>query len=104
MPIPKDKSIEIYLLHEIEQMGGSVERRDDEIYERVAKHFSAMTQDDLKLRDAASGTKKFQKHVEFAASGVRKRGELDGSVRGVWSITQNGRNRLAKEWPPSSPP
>ena len=104
MPIPKDKSIEIYLLHEIDQMGGSVRRSDPAIYQRLGLHFSAMTQSDLQLSDAASGTNKFQKHVEFAASRARKKGELDGGIRGVWSITQRGRDRLAKEWPPSEPP
>ncbi len=104
MPIPKDKSIEIYLLHEIGQMGGSVRRSDPGIYQRVAQHFPQMNASDLQLTDAASGTNKFQKHVEFAASKVRKNGELDGSIKGVWSITPKGRDRVAKEWPPSEPP
>ena len=104
MPIPQDKSIEIYLLHEIERMGGKVRRSDDEIYQRVAEHFPLMSASDLQLADAVGHTSKFRKHVEFARSQLREKGEVDGSVRGVWSITSKGRDRLAKEWPPSEPP
>jgi len=85
-------------------MGGSARRSDDEIYQRVAAHFPLMSASDLQLTDAAGHTAKFRKHVEFARNLLREKGELDGSVRGVWSITNKGRDRLAREWPPSEQP
>jgi restriction system protein len=104
MPIPLQRSIEPYLLHEIEMRGGSVRARDPAVYDALAQHFSRLTDDDQKLTDVSDGANRWRKRVDFTRLALVHKGELDGSQRGIWRITDKGRGRLQKEWPPVEGP
>lgn len=88
--------MELPLLYEIEQSGGSAEPKH--LYNRVAKHFPLLTDEDRKLVTKTRANR-FTNRVQFARNVLCKRGELDGSVYGVWKITDKGKKRLAEEWP-----
>lgn len=104
MAMPMNKSIEIYLLHEVEMRGGSVAARDPLIYDAVSGHFPPLTEDDRKLVNVATGENKWKNRVDWVRFRLVKKGELDGSQRGIWRITEKGRDRLQNEWPPREPP
>ena len=104
MPMPRRRSIEIYLLHEIEMRGGSVPARDPAIYDAVASHFPLLTQEDQNLTNQASGDNKWRNRVDFTRYDLTQKGDLDGSQHGIWRTTQKGRERLENEWPPKDPP
>jgi restriction system protein len=41
---------------------------------------------------------RWQNRVEWARFKLIQSGELDGSIRGIWRITQKGEERLKAEW------
>jgi len=104
MAMPMNKSIGIYLLHEVEMRGGSVAARDPLIYDAVAGHFPPLTEDDRKLVNVATGENKWKNRVDWVRYKLVREGELDGSQRGIWRLTQEGRDRLRNEWPPREQP
>jgi len=104
MAMPMRKSIEIYLLHEIEMRGGSVRAGDPAIYDAVAGHFPLLTQDERNLINVGTRANKWGNRVQWARRHLVHKGELDGSQRGIWRITEKGRDRLQHEWPPREPP
>lgn len=103
MPMPQRGSIQIYLLHEIERRGGRV-RANAPFFEAIANYFPDFTQQERQLINMASGTNKWENRVNWARYDLVRSGELDGSERGVWRITQKGRERLQNEWPPRESP
>jgi len=103
MAMPMERSIQIYLLHEIEVRGGSVPARDPGIYDAVARHFPLLSQEDRDLTNE-SGENTWRNRVDLARNALADRGEIDRSQWGVWPVTQEGRDRLKAEWPPKEPP
>lgn len=104
MPMPLQRSIEIYLLHEIEERGGSVPARHHDIYDAVARHFPLLTHDDRNLVNVGTGENKWRNRVDWVRHSLVRKGELDGSQRGIWRLAQKGRDRLQNEWPPGEQP
>jgi len=90
---PKQFDIEIPLLQTIQELGGS--GKPKEIYPRVSKLFPQLTEEDLiaKLPSSPS-TFKWHNLVQWCRQGLIDKGELDGSKRGVWKLTQKGKDRL----------
>lgn len=91
MTLPVQKDVEIPLLEEIEKAGGKVVPR--QVYARVAEHFPEITQQELGQR-LDCGHNKWTNRVQWVRQMLVKKGQLDGSVRGVWRITELGRGRL----------
>lgn len=91
MTLPRQKDVEIPLLEEIENAGGKAEPQ--QVYPRVAGHFPQITDTDLKER-LESGHNTWTNRVQWVRQLLVNKGQLDGSVRGVWSITELGRGRL----------
>ena len=102
MAMPMERSIQIYLLREIEARGGSVPARDPGIYEAVARHFPLLTQEDRDHTNE-SGENTWRNRVDWTRNALADRGEIDRSTWGVWPITQKGRDRLQAEWLPKEP-
>jgi restriction system protein len=98
MAFPKQYEIEIPLLKTIEELGGSGKTTD--IYPRVTKYFPQLTEEDLiaKLPSSPS-TYKWQNLVQWCRQGLVDKGEIDGSIRGVWKITPKGREHLKAKSP-----
>jgi len=99
MTYPKQKEIEIPLLTEIDGAGGEVRPRD--IYDKVAQHFPELTEEDLERRmERYPSIHKWHNKVQWARQVLINKGEIDGSVYGVWKITDLGRQRIRGDVPP----
>jgi len=93
MAYPKETEIELPLLEEIEKAGGQV--RPQDVYARVASHFPQLTAQDLERRMKSSpSTYKWHNYVQWVRQTLVEKGEIDGSVRGIWKITDLGRKRV----------
>jgi restriction system protein len=93
MAFPKQFEIELPLLQTIQELGGS--GKPKEIYPHVSKRFPQLTEEDLiaKLPSSPS-TFKWHNLVQWCRQGLIDKGELDGTTRGVWKLTQKGKDRV----------
>jgi len=96
MAYPKQKEIEIPLLIELSNTGGEAQPRD--VYDKVAQHFPDLTEDDLERRmESFPSIYKWHNKVQWARQALVTKGEIDRSVRGVWRITELGRQRIQEQ-------
>jgi len=102
MAIPSEKYIELPLLQEIEAAGGEV--KPSELYHKVARHFPQLTPSDQIAKHPRSGLLIWTNRVQWARQHLIYKGEIDGSDRGIWRITDKGRERLGVIPPPPPPP
>src|SRR5262245_11797401 len=91
MSLPTQAEVELPLLRVLESFGG--EAKPSEVYGPVAKNFPQLSAEDLRAR-LDSGPMKWWNHVQWTRQRLVQKGEIDGSVRGVWRITPLGRVRL----------
>ena len=101
MSIPGQASIELPLLLEIERSGGRVEKRDHfpGSYDRVARHFPDLTEDDKRIRrESGNQGLMWENNVEWARNKLREKGDLEAGMREVWEITNQGRERLRRDF------
>ena len=103
MALPKQDDIELPLLEEIEGMGGQAQ--PSELYPKVTIRFPQITQADLN-RTTKQGGSKWENRIQFARQKLVEKGQMDKSVRGIWRITDKGREQRRREKvaPPSLPP
>ena len=101
MAIPSEKDIELPLLQEIEAAGG--EAKPDDLYEEVAHHFPQITPSDQEIRYPKSGQLVWLNRIHWARQHLVNKGQLDASTRGIWRITNKGRERLGLISPPPRP-
>ena len=94
MSYPKRKEIAIAILEELHVIGG--EGKTNDVYTRVAKHFPMMTAEDLTYRFGI-GEKKWTNMVRWAKLTLIQNGEVVGPSRGVWTITDKGRQRIGEK-------
>jgi hypothetical protein len=94
MALPKQKEVEIPLLHSIEAMGGEV--KPLEVYPKVTAYFPQITEDDLK-ETIAGGINKWTNRIQWARQSLVLRGDLERYPHGIWRITVKGRERLRAE-------
>jgi restriction system protein len=96
MPFPKQGDVEIPLLKVLADAGGSAKPRD--IYPRIAAHFPSLTIEEQELRlESSPGTRKWWNLVQWVRQHLVESGEIDGSTRGVWKLTDSGRARLTSK-------
>lgn len=93
MAFPKQSDVEIPLLTVLGQSGGSAMPRD--VYAKVASHFPDLTpiEQEQRLENTPS-TRKWWNLVQWVRQHLVEAGEIDGSTRGVWTLTPKGANRL----------
>jgi len=101
MAIPSEKDIELPLLKEIEAAGG--EAKPDDLYDKVAYHFRQLTQSDQEARYPKSGQLVWLNRIHWARQHLVNKGQVDASTRGIWRITNKGRERLGLISPPPRP-
>lgn len=94
MTCPMQKDVEIPLLIEIEAMGGEV--RPQDIYPSVTAHFPQITEADLR-ETIAGGGNKWKNRIQWVRQSLVSKKELERYPRGVWRITEKGRQRLSRE-------
>lgn len=95
--LPKYKEIQDPLLAEIQRRGGSARPSDKDgngltVYEALATYFE-LTDEDLseKVFETNSAERpKWPNMVRWARNDLRKRGLLDGSRHGVWTLSEKG--------------
>lgn len=93
MPFPTQREVEIPLLKVLNQLGGQATPQDT--YPKVAEYFPQLTEKDLDERLPSSpSTVKWWNLVQWARQRLVEVGEIDGSTRGVWKITNKGLQRI----------
>jgi hypothetical protein len=94
MSFPKTEEIQSVILLELDALGG--EGSAKEICQRAAEHFPQMSTEEAnqKLKYA---DKKWPTLVRFARLRLVENGEVAGPRRGVWAITNKGRQRIGKK-------
>jgi restriction system protein len=93
MAMPAQSELEIPLLRLLEQRGGEAKPR--ELYGPLAKEFPAITEADLQEVMESNNSLKWENHVQWVRQKLVQKGEIDGSVRGVWRIRDTGRWRIS---------
>lgn len=95
MAYPSQGEIELPLLRAIAECGGAAKPKD--VYSIVAAAFPDLTPADQEQRlESSPSTRKWWNLVQWVRQSLVSAGELDGSTRGVWKITDKGRQRLAR--------
>lgn len=92
MTIPRQAAIELPLLEEIGSAGGSL--RPIDAYDALVHYFPELTNADLRLQNPSQTDNKWQNLVRWTRQTLVLKGEVDGSMRGVWRITRRGRRRI----------
>jgi restriction system protein len=94
MAYPKQYEIELPILRAIDKLGGAAKPK--QIYPLVTKAFEhQLTEEDLAAKLPSSpSTFKWHNLVQWSRQALIDRGEIDGSTRGLWRLTANGRARL----------
>jgi restriction system protein len=93
LSFPKQRDIEVPLLAVIDQLGGEAKPRD--IYPLITERFPELTAEEQEERlESSPSTRKWHNLVQWVRQRLVQSGELDGSTRGVWKITEAGRKRL----------
>jgi restriction system protein len=94
--LPKQKGIEVPLLEVLVEIGG--QGKPKEIYPLVTKKFPSIRDEDL-VEALPSGGNKWTNRVQWAKHDLLKRGEVYSPRRGIWAITDKGRECVEKKGP-----
>lgn len=94
--LPPQKDIEIPLLEVLNEIGGQGKPKD--IYPQVTKKFPQIRDVDLAERNP-SGANKWTNRIQFVRQTLVDNGEIDGSIHGIWKITEKGKKRLGEFTP-----
>lgn len=100
MPFPPSAEVELAILRVIAGMGG--EGRPQQVSPGVTSRFAQLTPADLS-RTEPSGGNAWIKAIRWSRQRLVKRGELYREPRGIWRITDKGRQRIAGMPPAPSP-
>jgi restriction system protein len=97
MPFPKQREIELPMLAAIENLGGTAKPKD--VYPLVAAQFPELSPEEQTqtLESTPPSVRKWWNMVQWVRQHLVEVGELDGSTRGVWKITDAGRARRKRE-------
>jgi restriction system protein len=93
MAYPTQREIELPLLQAIDQLGGEAKPKD--LYERLADHFGLTEQE--RTERLETGPVKWWNAVQWARQTLVVRGDVDGSTRGIWKLTDAGTHRIREE-------
>jgi predicted type IV restriction endonuclease len=89
--LPKQQDIEIPLLEVLEAVGG--QGKPGVIYPLVTQKFPIITEEDL-VETLPSGANKWTNRIQWVRQALISQGEMSSPARGVWAITEKGRQRL----------
>ena len=93
MAFPRQSEVEIPLLQVLADSGGSAQPR--EVYPQVAARFPDLTAAEQGQRlENSPGVMKWWNLVQWVRQHLVEAGEIDGSTRGVWTLTPKGASRL----------
>jgi restriction system protein len=96
LPFPKQVEIELPLLQALDELKGEGRPRD--VYPLVTKHFPQLTIEEQEVRfENYPSTRKWNNLVQWVRQRLVDLGQIDGSERGIWRLTEAGRARLLRE-------
>lgn len=90
--MPKQSQIEVPLLQVLNEMGGNGIPK--EIYPRVTTKLSDLTEDVLRETVGKGRNNKLTNRIQWTRQALIDAGDMVSLKRGVWAITEQGRNRL----------
>lgn len=99
--LPKQRDVEIPLLQVLVDVGG--QRRPRDIYPLVTQKFPQIREEDL-AESLKSGTSKWTNRIQWVRQTLIEKHEMDSPARGIWRITEKGRERLAQVCEPEAGP
>lgn len=102
LPYPRQADIEVPLLKVINDSGGELRMKD--AVRLVTSLFPRLTEDELSKKLPSGVGNYWVNRVQWARQHLVSIGELDRSTRGIWRITEKGRNRLLGETPSQKRP
>jgi len=96
--LPPQSRVELPLLREILARGGRMEMRThfDEVADSLAKEFGLTPQQN----SAKTGDKRttvWKNRIQWVRQHLITKGDVDGSERGVWKLTAQGKSRVERE-------
>lgn len=91
MSFPKRVEMQLPLLQTLLALGG--EARPSDVYEPMAAMFPAMTAVE-RNEPRENGEPQWENAVRFTRQDLVKLDEIDGSIHGVWRVTEKGRARV----------
>lgn len=92
MAYPSQGDLEVPLLRVLLDLGGQAKPKA--VYEPLARMFPDMTAEERGARMDSTGASKWENDVQWVRQRLKQKGEIDGSVHGMWTITPTGRARL----------
>ncbi len=92
--MPQQKDIDLPLLKALVSLGGKAPARD--VYKAVEEFFPQLTDAD-KSEPLPSGGTRWTNRIQWVRQALVDRGELTSAGRGIWAITDRGRDRLTRE-------
>lgn len=93
MPFPTQAEIEIPLLKVINSLGGACQPR--QTYPQVARYFPLLTEEEQNQRlENYPNIRKWWNMVQWARQRCVENGEISATTRGIWKITDAGRQRI----------
>jgi restriction system protein len=92
--MPPQKDIDIPLLKALAAMGGKGAAR--EVYKAVDQLFPQLTDAD-RSETLPSGGSRWTNRIQWVRQALVDRGEVTSAGRGIWAITDKGRERLRRE-------
>jgi len=92
--MPQQKDIDLPLLKALVCLGGEAPARD--VYKAVEKFFPQLTDAD-KSEPLQSGGTRWTNRIQWVRQALVDRGELTSAGRGIWAITERGKDRLERE-------
>src|SRR5262245_10699404 len=94
MAFPRQSEVEIPLLAVLAECGGSAKPRD--VYAKVAARFPDLTPAEQEQRlESTPAVRKWWNLVQWVRQHLVEAGEINGSTRGIWKLTEKGRTRLS---------
>jgi restriction endonuclease Mrr len=97
VPLPSNASPKLWLalLRELDAAGGSARPR--EVCRALLRYFPEITEAELEARRSPVQTI-WENRVHWARQWLVQKGLIDKRVRGVWQITDEGRDWLHRQW------
>ncbi|MGI4791837.1 MAG: winged helix-turn-helix domain-containing protein [Janthinobacterium lividum] len=86
------KAYELPLLQSLNEMGGSAVP-GTELYQRVAEKMGFTPGQEMEY-DLVHAREKWVYTLQWVRHNLVKQGDMDGSKRGVWAITEQGQKRI----------
>jgi len=104
---PNRKDVEVPLLRVLVRLGGSIRFsiRGHQIEDILAEQFK-LTKEQREFASPtyhAEGHRKWRNEIQFVRNQLADKGEVDPSVRDVWTVSIMGYKRLGLTPPPNTP-